>query len=674
MKKTFYKLFKRLKLGSVVTQVQENRNTVRKSRSLKEIARSRIIALSGKPDVKGIRSDLSELDSNKRNLLQASKLIEDKFITTIGALEGIGQMGTSLKNQCDKLQDLSKEDESNSVMQSVALFEPGVEFAETSIARIRNLIDDLDIFEKRIFAIFHVEENLDRIFGQLTYLRTLIRVSSSSLDQEVQVMILALVEEIMQLQSTVANVFKEKFEELRSARKTVLNVRSGFEKWLEFQNKNVDQRKSEIDLVLKATEENFHKALELGKVRDGIGNDIRSNTCRAVIAMQSHDIVSQKLSHIYEIADEMETRFGAINNKSNRAESCLELRFIEISSSILKSQIKTIQSELKNTSSTIRSSLNDILNAVTHLDTFGENPSQSDDGYDVCNLVENILDSLGGLKGMLSSTEMIASQSYQEILPIRNLASSFTKVVLSLSSQLHLIGLNSEIQAARVGVATGLEVLSSNISEVSKSTGEMCGNVSLELDTLIEGLTEIVDEFDDLQKQGTNEMQELESQSGDCHIKLEGYSSEFQETSGQIDKGMDALKEFILPIIEDADFEGLIIMELQTLEENLDRLSRNAKSQADALRTNVDVDSLLTNMTQRYTMESELATHMAAMGGTGLIESPAIAEESPGNDDVLFFDDFSLEESAASDRDTVDPTKKSTTSEDAVDEIELWMD
>lgn len=674
MKATFYKILKRLKPGSATTPAQGNRNTARKSRSIKEMAKGWIIALSGKPDLKSIRNALSELDSNKRDLLQASKLIEDKFMTTIEALEGIGEMGTSLKNQCDKLQDLSKKDESNSVMQTVALFGPGVEFAEMSIAQIRSLIDDLDVFEKKISAIFHVEEKLERIFSQLTYLRTLIRVNSSSLDQEVQVMILALVEEIMQLQLNLTNVFKERFEELRSARNTILKIRSEFQKWASIQDKNAIQRKSEIDLVLKATEDNFHKTLELSKVRDEISNDIQSNTNQAVIAMQSHDIVSQKLSHIYEIADEMETRFQTIDYKSNRADSCLELRFIEVSSSILKSQIKTIQSELRSTSSTIRASLNDILSIVTHLDAFGNDANQEDGQYDVGALVQSILNSLLGLKEMLSSTEMIASRSYQEILPIRNLASSFTQVVLSLSSQLHLIGLNSEVQATRVGVTTGLEVISSNISLVSRSTGEMCGSVSLELDALIEGLTEIVDEFNGLQKRGISEMQELESQSGACHIKLEDYRSEFQETSRLIDEDIDALKEFIEPIVEDADFESLIMVELQTLEANLNRLSDNARSQADTLGADVDIDSLVTNLAQRYTMESERAIHMAVMGEMDPSESSVTIEETTEDNDTLFFDDFPREENFASESDTVDQPKKAITSNNAANEIELWGD
>ncbi len=598
-------------------------------KTVKNFVHGKAISMTGKLVGNKVRQSLGRVSSNKKALLSASETVEDKFMKTIVSLERIEKLGGELENSCSGLQRMTEEGEDNAIAKGAGMLGPGLEFSRSSIKRIQSLIAGLDRFENKLKDVLVVEDSLDMAFGKLTYIRTLIRVNSSSLDQGVQVMLLALVDEIMHLQGNVSRVFKEKFYELNKTRSTVNSLKGRLESWVEQESEKGLEREAKIERMNRVVEGNLKLTEALCSVRDEVSNDIRDRTGNAVIAMQSHDIVSQKLSHIYENVEEMDTRFSKIAKGGKREETCRELRFIEASSSILKSQIDRIIEELRLTSTTINGSLTDILSIASNLESFGEDSQTKEEEQDVALVVKRILNSLKDQEEMFALTETISNRAFEEIRPIRDLASNITEVVMTLSIQLHLIGLNAEVQAARVGGSTGLEVLSSNISKVSKETGEICHQVSADLDVVIEDLIGLVDAFEELSLEGTREKEQLLEKTYDCEKELLLYEEQFNEISHRISGDIKGLKSFIEPLTRSTDFESLIIRELKTLEFNLLDLRASAKFQAENLGVEVDVEAVVAHLAERYTMEAERQVHQAAI---------------EGNEDFESFDDFSTPE------------------------------
>jgi len=85
-------------------------------------------------------------------------------------------------------------------------------------------------------------------------------------------------------------------------------------------------------------------------------------------------------------------------------------------------------------------------------------------------------------------------------------------VVHDLSARILLIGLNAQVQAARVGQGGGLEVLSAHTSEISQATNRISERVAQQLDELAGGLAENVRAFEQLRLQAEAQQALVNSQ------------------------------------------------------------------------------------------------------------------------------------------------------------------
>tara|TARA_B110000037_G_scaffold169411_1_gene192012 strand:- start:438 stop:1715 length:1278 start_codon:yes stop_codon:yes gene_type:complete len=336
------------------------------------------------------------------------------------------------------------------------------------------------------------------------------------------------------------------------------------------------------------------------KVTQAIGN--------AIIALQTQDIISQKLQHIYDISEEMQMRYE--NTKSNKQEKCSDLRFIEKASLVVSSQIQSIKEELNTAETSIRSSLDFITTAISNI----EQSSRSGNSGIKSDSNDHLLTAFHDAEVTIRETERIAKDAFDEIEPIRGMASNVTEIILGLSAQLHLIGLNAEVHAARAGGGSGLETLSSKTSHISRQTRALCSSVSTELDALVSNLNTSVTNFESLYKEAAINRTHLEEIKPKQDLKISDYSSLHERSVQNIRYLSEKLVGPTETTRNSLNFKHLMRTELDEIENELSHLSKTTKMQADRMNIEVDIAATMESLLSRYTMQSEKSVHLTALG------------------------------------------------------------
>ena len=567
-----------------------------------------------KRNINHIDGILHQVLESRDTITSATRTFEDRFISILDTLEDLDQLSSQLNEDCASLLSLSESDD-NPVREMSNSLGPSLGFINDSGIRVQMVVNDLTDDNVKIDQTVTYEGKLDQTFSQLTYLRTLFRVESAPLDQNEKTMFTALVDEISRLQKDVVEIIQGNFKQLQSHKKTVTKMIDRLDTQTRTLFDIVADKRTKMDNAIQTLDSQLQSRIssnaELNQDCQSIGDAIG----QAIIALQAQDIISQKLQHTFEISEDMYHRYRSLSALKDPSRRCREFRFIENASIVVINQIHSIKKELSTAESNIRSNLDFITNSIDRIDRndglLTESETQNEENK-TCG--EDLLVALNDAEFIISETESITQEAFTEIEPIRGMASNVTEIILGLSAQLHLIGLNAEVHAAKMDGCHGLRVLSANTSRISLETRSLCQTVSSELDGLAHSLNTNVNEFESLYSEAKTNRQEIEQtaacQKENLRVHGEKYASHEQSISGLIHQ----LNNLISAKTYEIDLKNLITVELDRVESSLRALSNVAKAEADRSNIHIDIPELMDAILKRYTMESEKSVHLESLG------------------------------------------------------------
>ncbi len=553
---------------------------------------------------------IETVSKNKNDLSNTTTEFERRFMAILQSLENLEEISSKLIKQSETLLSLT-ESEENPALSVNRCLKPSLEFIDGSSERLESMVSELANDKQKIGQTLSFRNKLDQTFSELNYLRTLFRVESAPLDPNSQTMFNALIEEIYSLQQDVAKIFTEKFEQLAGHQKTVtqliekLDIQSAdlMAKAREKRRKLKDALDSQKRNLKQSLNSNAQLNAQFRKIGDAIG--------QAIVALQSQDIINQKLEHIFEISQDVKDRCSLLPEASSKAKRCEELRFIEYASIIIINQIRAIKKELAGAERSIGENLSYITTAILSISNASQSTSDQPADRDKRHELAKALDDAVSIA---SQTERIVENGFSEIQPVRGMASDVTSIIFGLSSQLHLIGLNAEMHAGQMNGCYGLKTLSANTSRVSIETKSLCRNVSSELDVLVKSLNHNVNEFETLLQEAKKDRARLDVECPSQKENLKIFESQYQAAEQAIKDHIEELNTSINLTQSDLDLKRLMIEDLERLDNNLVLLSNEAKRQADLINTQVNIPEVMDSLLDRYTMQSEKAIHLRSLG------------------------------------------------------------
>ncbi|NEQ69589.1 MAG: hypothetical protein F6K21_29680 [Symploca sp. SIO2D2] len=564
------------------------------------------------PEPSKLQELLDETNECEAELVSASQTFENCFLLILETLEEFRSISESLRETSAQLLESASGDDNpiNTTGQSLS---PYLDFIGQSAESFETLIVSLNEDSQRIEGILRYERSLEKTFSQLTYVRTLFAVESAPLEEAVRVMFSSLVDEIHRLQTDVSGIFTKHFANLRQHKALITTM----SKRLETQAANhssvsINQRQS-LDSALEQMKLSLGEMSEGNELLNKHSQLISNAIASAIISLQTQDIVSQKLQHIYEISAEMRDSQTALHEEKSKKARCESYRFIEHAAIVLNNQIQIIEQELGDAESQINSSLQEIGASIGIITQSAKGENEADR--------HNLVDAMREVSKTITLTEEFSKNAFEDIAPMRSMASNVTEVIASLSAQLHLIGLNAEVHAAQAGGSSGLESISSKTSEISIETKNLCGNVSKSLDDLLQNLNDNVSRFEFLHQNAADMAVRINGEMPVQEKNLASFETEYSSSNKDAATKVKSLAHLVQSKAQSMNLKQSMIKELKRLRSLNNRISEAAKRNADSYRFEVDIPKLLEGLLSRYTMNAEKSAHMSALGIAGKIST-----------------------------------------------------
>ena len=565
----------------------------------------------------------------------AMREIEVRFLDVSATLETTTALGRDLVEHCEALIALALGQGGGEIMIDAAAQHiwHAIEFVERNDQRVHSLIEQLRVADRQITLTLGSEQTLVRTLAPLTFVQTLFRVESASLSHEVREMFHALGSEIERIRVRVETGFREKFALVREIQRILRRAIQHLVTEQQRVQKSVAALRSHLTTSLGAMRASYEKNRDRDTRLIGVSQAVNQATGQVVMALQFQDILNQKLQHTHAVLEEMTASFDHL--PADRSGACHSLRFIQQSGQVAAAQLAAMHDELVNAGTTIGGGLREIIRLMETID--GDCVALRDldsvtTGVD--GAVQILLDSLEDVRRLLSAAETHTTGAHQEIAPIAGMTTNFTAFMRELSLEIQLIGLNAEVQSARVGAGTGLEVLSAQTSAISRDTSELSLTLAAQVDTLTSGLDQAVVSFreirDEIQKFGVTFDAELASDGASLH----DYRDSSLKVLHHISEELAKLDSHSRAAHQQADFAAAAARPLGELKTAMESLAAAANAAAEEAGVEVNTVGLTDRFIEKYTMRSQVDVHHEALG-----LQPAAAPAPAAVGDVELFGD-----------------------------------
>jgi|GEM_PF-4324443 len=528
----------------------------------------------------------------ERSLLDAIKAtprlaaaIETRFKASAQVLE-------SLKNDSDKVVETSKrlvviatgqEAGKDALLMGMQLVAQPLDLLADCHAESEDLYKRLKDYQARIQLLQGKEAEIRTAMAPLKSMQALMKIEAATLTSDAQAMFNALSIEIERLQGQMRELFETKFLELLRVDEVLKTVCSGLQRTAPRLRNFVESEKKRIDESLArlrtALEQNEGREARLTRLSEEISAIAKS----ALQGLQMEEIVALHFNSIQQSLESTQQVF----NSGNKGKS-----FPDPSRLLRASQIAALREALLVAQNDARRGMHSLIEKMARADreclSLGEFDfiTTSADG-----MVQLLLDDIEAVSAQVKYASEGASEAHTALSPISGLATGVTTTVLDLSHNIHLIGLNAQIQAAQFSEGAGLAVISFRMSEISRTTSELSRTIASELDDIATGLTESVSKLKKIQDRARQQADTTSSEG----TTVESFLHQLRDSAFQcVDEIARLLENITLStgtVMDTVDYNEQAEPALKELEGCVEALHRYFNLSLDPTQTTTELPS-----------------------------------------------------------------------------------
>jgi hypothetical protein len=587
----------------------------------------------------------AQLREANLNLQQATGGLETQFLATGTELETLARFSDQFVGQVEKLVDLAtgKDTDSSVFSSTIRLIEQSTDFLKGCQGQTNQMLELLRDYSAKVESLLGVEAELQHTMLPLRFVQTLFKSECAPLGLDIQQMFGSLTKEIEALHGQVRDIFGTKFKQLEQTQATIGRVIVQLEKQArslqEVTTTNRARIESTLETLKKEMGSNQEREARLGRLSKNLAREVG----QVVMGLQFQDIVSQKLQHVMVALPQIEAKFSEFEAASNTTGASEPAQFLHQSCRLKAGQLKSAQEELANAEVAIQDGIQKALGHLTEMDSEClsleefKTLTTSFDG-----MVQVLLETIEEVCNLVAVTVASAAEAYEMLKPLGSLASDLTAIVRGMSAQIHLIGLNAQIQAilaAEDRRGSGLVVLSARTSEISEETNGISEQAASHLDALVAGLAGSVKACEQLWTDGLAQQTLLKEKGRAEELKLHAFRDKALESLRTIGNLFDEIREQAQRTLATVQFTQFHQVTLPALRTPLVAIADTAERWLQTQSCGVAQASLIEGFKRDYTMASEREVFDGLVPANGS-ERPTLPGAVPvvGQDIEMFTD------------------------------------
>jgi len=543
-------------------------------------------------------------------LPEASKDLEGGYLALGSAFEELAGLASELVSASRHVVAMAsgRETGETDFERTLGVLAAPAEFLSLALTELPEVATSLSRASRQAGRLVALEQALEETLAPLRFTQLMFSVESASLSDQARESFGALTCQIGALHQRVQVSIRQHFDALVETRRSLSRAASELEQFSSSRLHELRERRECIEQTL---------ARLAGEVRDSARREgqvtltsdaMAAEVNRSVTAMQTQDIVAQKLEHasrgladVAQTVHEIRCRDGVQCLRRVATVARIELAHLDATNH----ELVRSQAALSQAVHGIEARLKEMDNECLMLHQF-QNVTASVDGT-----AQVLIDSIEGLREMTCDTLRITHRLEEILRPVQSAAGIVTGSVSDVAADIHRIALNAQVHAVQTGGRTGLEVLAEHIAGLAGETlrinAELCA-----------GLTESVGEMAAstqrlarLRQSGEEALRACNEDAAREEASLHGFRDRVLAEMHRVGELLDRARAKTSGMLSNLDLNS-VLEHIASARKKVEELAEAA----DALTPPLDPayrHREVATLAHRYTMESERHTHRKVM-------------------------------------------------------------
>jgi chromosome segregation ATPase len=454
-----------------------------------------------------------------------------------------------------------------------------------------------------IGSLLAEEKLLERTVAPLRFTRTMLATESANLAHDVREKFTGLTEGIGVLHDRIQLSLRGHFQALSDIHETLKQTVEALKRKSQDHGLHLDARQKQIGSSLgrltQVLARNDTREVKLSKRSRQLADAVS----RAVVGLQAHDIVSQKLDHAQAGIRELVEALGQCRRGDRAA-----LSKVPALARIQAAQLDEILGDICRSENTLLSAIGRLGEELQALDDECLMLKEFDEiTASVNGTIQVLLDNLSAARELVSEVLETSGQAETLIQPAGEAAAHLTDNVEQVAQEMRRIALNMQVQAVQTGSGTGLEVLAAHTSTVSDEISAISRRAAARVSETARKLREDIGRLSRIRETGVQEKTVLDSRSGLQESRLNDFREQTLAEVRYIGEALQQARRLGTGMLASIDLQPA----LRAVKAARDQVAdfREATSLCDFPSSGDELAVSVTGIEGRYTMTSERVVH-----------------------------------------------------------------
>jgi hypothetical protein len=492
---------------------------------------------------------------------------------------------------------------------AIGVLDGPMQYLRLVFAELPGIASALESAAAETGRLVALQQALERALAPLGITQLMFSVESAGLPEAARDAFSALTRQIGALHERVQNSLRRHSQALAETGRSLREAISALEQYGAQHGAELQRRRDSTAQILARLKqelaENAGRDVKLTSASQALAAEVN----RAVTALQTQDMVAQKLDHASRGLAE------AIQSVEQTCQSAGagKLQQVGTVSRIELAQLEHVEAELNRSRDTLSQALDGIEARLAEMDDQClmlhefRSITASVDGT-----AQVLIDSLAALREMTADSLALIRRLEQILRPVEAAAGILTDSVSAVASEIHRIALNAQIQAVQTGQRTGLEVLAEHIAGLARDTlrinAELCSGLSRSVAGTNSGIAGLAR----LREAGDAALETCDRDGGREVASLHEFRDTILSEMHQVGALLDQARHKIAGMLSGLDLQVALGL-IGDVRRRVEHLAACARDMAPPQPAGAASEA--SGLARRYTMASERQVHRRVIEG-----------------------------------------------------------
>ena len=460
---------------------------------------------------------LPGLERLEKKLPQIYKELESRYLKSGSVLEPLSEASQNLVNGSTELLSLAvnQTDGNLGVGGTSELLRTGLSFLEGWQSGVLASFVQVEACRHLFLKLRGGESTLHDAVAPLRHMQTMFRVESARLDTETREIFAGLTEQIATVGVEVRETFGQQFEMVAENLQVFTRLTESISSQAQAVGRDLQVRKQAIAKALADLATELGKNSERGAELSAIGRTVSNATGNIIVALQSHDIVTQRMQHVSSGISQACSLLRSVDESVKaKASDSIGKAFYLLS--VQRAQLSGVYEQIDTSEKSLGTAVADISSKVSG----GSDSALLKEFKKLTDAANGSMqlscEMLAEIRTLLELVTGLSREFYEALEPIGTVSTRLTGSLELLSNKMRVIALNAQVQAVQIGAGTGLEVLAAHIAEISRHISGFAESMAQDIGELAANIQELSTSFRGMTIEGLKELEALR-ESGAVH-------------------------------------------------------------------------------------------------------------------------------------------------------------